>query len=177
MGSILSLLTSPEWWFTAVAVSVPVGIFSAYMKEWLSSALASISQRYSLYRQKKKLQRDKVVAFLVREPQLLLLEYVRFGTQFIAYLSLAALAFAVPAYMVLIRHSPEAAPLSMFFSATHPTADEIRNSAVAGGLLNMALLLGLLVLQYRLAQQASICKVARRQLHKNAARRHARPPA
>ena len=173
MGSILNLITSPEWWFTAVIVAIPIGVFSAYLKDWLSSGLASVSSRYRVYRERSKLRQLERIELLASEPQLLAIEYGKMNTQVVAWVALILMSFALPAYTVLIRNMPEAAPLSFFFPEPTPS----RHTTIFAGLLNLVLFVLTLFAQYRVLQQTVICSAARSKIHQEILRRRSLVPA
>lgn len=176
MGSIYGLLTSPEWWFSAVIIAVPVGILSGYFKDWLSSGLASVSAKYMAYRDRKRAARERVVAFLAQEPDLLTIEFVRLTQMTVGFVGMMMLALFFPAVLTVAKHFPDAAPFSALpFGKPMVLSAQVHSLFIAG--FNAALFLAMLFTQYRLAGQMDICRMAKTRATARAVRLRAAVPA
>ncbi len=176
MGSIYGLLTSPEWWFSAVIIAVPVGILSGYFKDWISSGLASVSAKYMAYRDRRRAARERVVAFLAQEPHLLTIEYVRMTQMTVAFVGMMMLALFFPAVLVVSRHFPDAVPFSALPFGKNILFGE-KFASISTAVFNAFLFLSMLFMQYRLSGQMDICRMAKSRATAKAVRLRATTPA
>jgi|KBSMisStaDraftv2_1062788.scaffolds.fasta_scaffold39592_4 spore maturation protein SpmA len=76
MDAILNNLRDPSWWFTAIFVTIIVGVAAGFLKEKTESVISSLSSRYKYWASSRAEARATVVRLLAGNPQFLLLTYI-----------------------------------------------------------------------------------------------------
>lgn len=75
MDAILSNLSDPSWWFTAIFVTIIAGVTSGFLKEKIEDLISSLSSRYKSCAAARAEARENVVRVLAENPQFLALAY------------------------------------------------------------------------------------------------------
>lgn len=77
MDKILENLKDPSWWFTAVFIAIVANILAAFFRSGLSVALSTMSKRYRVWREKKKVDEEREIAVIASDATLLVAECIR----------------------------------------------------------------------------------------------------
>lgn len=115
MDSIFKQLTSFEWWFTVVFVAIVVSIVSSYAKDWITSALSSLSSKYRKQAEVRTTARNMEIERLSTNSEMLIVEYVRTGFCLIKVIAVIVGSAIFPIWTALQKNYPEIDPLTHLF--------------------------------------------------------------
>lgn len=76
MDAILSNLSDPSWWFTAIFVTIIAGVAAGFLKEKIETLISSLSSCYKSWASARAEARATVVRVLAENPQFLALAYI-----------------------------------------------------------------------------------------------------
>jgi len=91
MDRIVTYLSDPAWWFTAVFIAILASIAAAFLKDILLSALSKVSNKYKIRKQKRDADIEREINECMSDPTLLILTFCRIISQMCALYSLVIL--------------------------------------------------------------------------------------
>ena len=65
MGNIANQLKDPSWWFTAFFVAILASVVAGFLKDKFEIWLGSLSSNLRIWREKRKIEREKVIEALL----------------------------------------------------------------------------------------------------------------
>lgn len=102
MNRIITYLSDPAWWFTAVFIAIIASIVAAFLKDALLSALSKVSKTYKTRKQNRDADVEKEVNEYMSDPTLLILTFCKIIFQTCAFSCLMTIyCFATFAYVSL----------------------------------------------------------------------------
>jgi len=152
---IAGLLASPEWWFTVVVAGLVIRVVAAFGKDWISSALSSVSKRYKAYSERRLDSRARRIILLAQAPRLLIVEYVRCALFLLVSAMSSGIAIILPLVHGIDKHFPE-----LDFFALPPATTE--RLTVAAGVVSIATAILGAFLWFRVLTNFITCEYARR---------------
>lgn len=153
--NIALLISDPAWWFTTVLVGLLVSVIAAFLRDWISRALASVSSRFRSRLEHQLAETSRLIAAMERTPHLLVIEYFRALYLLLASFALISLTFVLPAWQAFRRAYPDLV-LTLAASGVDPMAE-----AKALLIAQVLLLLSGLYFLMRFFSRLELCEAAR----------------
>ena len=160
MNKIIEEIHDPEWWFSIVGVALIVGVFSAYIKEWLGLCFGHFSRTFKEYNDRKIEEERLTVNQLSGNSTLLVLSYIRLVFMGLFFLLSVGFYLFTPILGLIAYHHPEMYVLHGFYEFSPEFKFAIaRWSVIPYGII-------MVYIEIRLMNRFRVLEKARNQLEK-----------
>ena len=162
MDSIFKQLTNPEWWFSVVGMGLVIGVAGAYVKDWIAKALSKVSLTLKNRYEDKERETEARTQKMLRNPHLLILEYLRAALVLAGSLLLLSATALLPAWYVLQAAFPAVDPVISVLGMPAPSERINQILALGFGLCGI-------IMWFRGLLRLKFCELTRRRLEHDAA--------